>query len=91
MSERIVHCIKYKQGLPGLKTQPIPGELGKLIFENVSQKAWDEFTEYFIMVINEYRLDLTTPIADEIFKQKAREFFFSNEIKMPEGYIPPGN
>lgn len=89
MSERTVHCIKYKQDLPGLKSQPLPGELGKQIFENVSQNAWNEFIEFFKMVINEYRLDLTTPIADEVFKQKALEYFFSDELKMPEGYVPP--
>ncbi len=41
------------------------------------------------MVINEYRLDLTSPMADQIFEQKIEEYFFSDNLKMPEGYIPP--
>lgn len=89
MSERIVKCIKLGEELPGLKSQPTPTELGKKVFENVSQKAWDEFLEYFKMVINEFRLDLTSPIADQIFEQKMQEYFFSKDIKMPEGYVPP--
>ncbi len=89
MSERTVNCVKFKQELPGLESQPMPGELGKMIFENVSKQAWNEFVEYFKMVINEYRLDLTNPIADQIFEQKAREYFFGDNISMPEGYIPP--
>ena len=89
MSERMVKCIKLGQELPGLKSPPTPSKLGKKVFESVSQKAWDEFLEYFKMVINEYRLDLTSPMADQIFEQKMEEYFFSGEAKMPEGYVPP--
>jgi len=88
MSERLVNCIKLGHELPGLTSQPMPGEIGKKIYENVSQKAWDEFIEYFKMVINEYRLDLTNPVSDQIFEQKAEEYFFGDSYTMPEGYIP---
>ncbi len=89
MSERIVKCVKLGQELPGLEEPPTPTKLGKKVFENVSKQAWDEFMEYFKMVINEYRLDLTSPMADQIFEQKIEEYFFSDNLKMPEGYIPP--
>lgn len=91
MDERIVNCIKLGQQLPGLKSPPMPTELGKKIYENVSQQAWNEFVEYFKMVINEYRLDLTSPAADRIFEQKAEEYFFSGNTTMPEGYVPPAS
>jgi Fe-S cluster biosynthesis and repair protein YggX len=91
MSERIVKCIKLGQELPGLDAPPTPSELGRKVYENVSKQAWDEFVEYFKMVINEYRLDLTSPMADQIFEQKMNEYFFSNNPQMPEGYIPPKN
>jgi Fe-S cluster biosynthesis and repair protein YggX len=91
MSERLVKCLKLGRELPGLKSPPTPSELGKKIFVNVSQQAWDEFLEYFKMVINEYRLDLTSPIADQVFEQKMQEYFFSDDYNMPEGYIPPGD
>ena len=89
MSLRMVKCIKLGQELPGLKSPPSPTELGKKVYENVSEQAWKEFLEHFKMVINEYRLDLTSPMADTIFEQKMEEYFFSDEIKMPEGYVPP--
>ena len=89
MSQRIVKCIKLGQELPGLAAPPVPTDLGKKVYENVSQEAWNEFLEYFKMVINEYRLDLTSPMADQIFEQKIEEYFFSNNPRMPEGYIPP--
>ena len=89
MPDRMVKCIKLGQELPGLKSPPVPNELGKKVFENVSQEAWNEFLEYFKMVINEYRLDLTSPMADQIFEQKIEEYFFSDNLHMPEGYVPP--
>ncbi len=89
MEERMVKCIKLGQELPGLKSPPSPTELGRKVYENVSQQAWNDFLEMFKMVINEYRLDLTSPAADQIFEQKMEEYFFSDTVKMPEGYVPP--
>jgi Fe-S cluster biosynthesis and repair protein YggX len=91
MAERMVKCIKLGLELPGLKTPPTPTELGRKVYENVSQQAWNDFLELFKMVINEYRLDLTSPMADQIFEQKMEEYFFSDNISMPEGYVPPKN
>jgi Fe-S cluster biosynthesis and repair protein YggX len=89
MPDRLVKCIKLGQELPGLKTPPVPNELGRKVYDSVSQQAWDEFLEFFKMVINEYRLDLTSPMADQIFEQKIQEYFFSDNYSMPEGYVPP--
>lgn len=89
MSTRMVKCIKLGEELPGLSAPPSPTELGMKVFENVSEKAWKEFLEHFKMVINEYRLDLTSPMADQIFEQKMQEYFFGDEVVMPEGYVPP--
>ena len=88
MSVRMVKCIKLGQELPGLNSPPSPTELGRKVYENVSEQAWKEFLEHFKMVINEYRLDLTSPMADQIFEQKMQEYFFGDEIITPEGYVP---
>jgi len=88
MSERLVKCIKLGIELPGLDSPPTPTELGKKVYENVSKQAWLEFLEYFKMVVNEYRLDLTSPTADQVFEQKMNEYFFSDDYSMPEGYKP---
>jgi Fe-S cluster biosynthesis and repair protein YggX len=88
MSERLVKCIKYNDELPGLDAPPIPGDIGIRIYENVSKKAWNDFIEQFKMIVNEYRLDLTTPLADQILEQKANEYFFTDDYIPPEGYIP---
>ncbi|MFQ5692325.1 MAG: oxidative damage protection protein [Nitrospinota bacterium] len=89
MSERMVHCVKLGREAPGLPEPPIPGELGQKVFENVSQEGWDQFLEYFKMIINEYRLNLMDDATDEIFNKSVEDFFFGEGGKMPEGYVPP--
>ena len=57
MSEvRIVHCIKLNKDLPGLDRQPVPGELGKKIYDNVSKEGFKMFLDYFKLIVNEYHL-----------------------------------
>jgi Fe-S cluster biosynthesis and repair protein YggX len=89
MSERMVKCIKLGEELPGLDSPPSPTELGRKVYENVSVQSWKEFLEHFKMVINEYHLDLTSPMADQVFEQKMQEYFFGDEITMPDGYVSP--
>jgi len=61
MTDRIVNCSKYKQPLPGLSKPPFRGEVGQRIFENVSARAWAEWKDMEIKVLNEYRLVLADP------------------------------
>ena len=42
---RMVHCVKLGKEAPGMKFAPLPNELGKRIFENVSQEAWEAWTK----------------------------------------------
>ena len=37
---RTVHCVKLGKEAEGLDKQPIKGELGLRVFENVSKEAW---------------------------------------------------
>ncbi|MBV6477383.1 MAG: putative Fe(2+)-trafficking protein [Ignavibacteria bacterium] len=86
---RTVHCIKLDQDLPGLNKPPLPGELGQKIYENVSKQAFKMFLDHFKMIVNEYRLDLSSPATDKVFEEQMREFFFGEGIKLPDEYVPP--
>jgi len=57
--KRKVFCAKYKIEAEGLEAPPLPGELGKKIFDSVSKKAWEEWEDLQIKIINEYRLNLS--------------------------------
>lgn len=87
---RMVQCVKLGKELPGLDRPPIPGELGKRVFNEVSKDAWKMFEDHFKMVMNEYRLNLMDPRTDEIFRQQIVEFLFSGKAaRKPEGYVDP--
>ena len=87
---RKVFCIKFKREMEGLDKPPLPGELGQRIYENVSREAWQLWLQQQIMLINEYRLNLTDPRSDEFLDQAMERFFFSEEESAPPpDFVPP--
>ena len=50
-----VFCVKLKQELPGLDELPFDNDLGKRVYDNVSQKAWGMWAEHCKMLLNERR------------------------------------
>lgn len=86
--ERTVHCIKLGKDLPGLSKPPIPGELGQKIYDSVSKEAFKMFMDYFRIIVNEYRIDLTSPESDKIFEDQMREYFFGEGGNIPEQFTP---
>ena len=86
---RIVRCIKLHQDLPGLDRPPVPGELGEQIYEKVSKQAFKMFAEHFKMIVNEYRLDLSSPATDKVYEDQLRDYFFGEGMKLPDEYVPP--
>ena len=58
---RMVYCQALKQELEGLTFQTWPGELGKRIYENISQQAWKKWMDHQTMLINEHRLSPLNP------------------------------
>ncbi|MDZ4784890.1 MAG: oxidative damage protection protein [bacterium] len=59
MTTRTVICLKYKKEMPGLEKPPFGGDIGKKIFDHVSQDAWKAWRDDMqIKVLNEYRLNM---------------------------------
>ena len=85
---RTVQCIKLGQEAEGLDFPPYPGELGKRIFENVSQEAWNAWTRHQTMLINENRLSLADPRAREYLAQQMEQYFFGDGADAVQGYVP---
>ena len=87
---RMVNCIKLGKEAPGLKFPPLPNDLGKCIFEHVSQEAWDAWTPHQTMLINENRLSLADPRARQYLAQQMENYFFGDgEADTVQGYVPP--
>ncbi len=85
---RMVHCVKLGKEAPGMKFAPLPNELGKRIFENVSQEAWEAWTRHQTMLINENRLSLADPRAREYLTQQMENYFFGDGADAVQGYVP---
>ncbi len=91
MSEpRQVHCVKLGKELPGLKRPPFPGELGKRVFDNVSQQGWDMWQQQSTLLINHYGLNMRDPQAQKFLMEQLEEFFFGTGAQLPEDWVPEG-
>lgn len=88
---RMVHCVKLGRDLEGLDRPPYPGELGKRIYENVSKEAWQGWIRHQTMLVNENRLNLADPQARKYLAAQMENYFFSEGVQMPPGYVPPKN
>ena len=87
---RTVLCAKLKKELPGLKEPPFDGHpLGQRIYDNVSQEAWAMWVEQMKIIMNEYRLNLGTPQAQEFLLKQMEEYFFGEGSELPPDYVPP--
>lgn len=86
--EHIVHCVKLGRDLPGLDRNPVPGELGQRIYDNVSKEAWEMWQDHSRLLINHYGLNLADPDAREFLRQQMEEFFFGENAQAPEGWVP---
>lgn len=85
---RLIQCAKLKKEAPGLERQPYPGELGKRIYESISEEAWQMWLAHQTMLINEFRLSMLDPKAREFLRVEMEKFLFGDGSAKPAGYVP---
>jgi len=66
----------------------MPGPLGQEIYDTVSAKAWQEWTELQTMLINENHLSLRDPSSRRYLNEQRKKFFANEDWDRPEGYTP---
>ncbi|HKJ70587.1 MAG TPA: oxidative damage protection protein [Gammaproteobacteria bacterium] len=86
---RTVYCVKLGKEAEGLDAPPFPSELGQRIFENISKEAWQQWLGHQTMLVNEMRLNMMDPQAQQYLMQQMEAFFFGEGAETPEGYVPP--
>ncbi|MCC6609197.1 MAG: oxidative damage protection protein [Burkholderiales bacterium] len=86
---RMVNCIKLGREAEGLDFPPVPGALGKRIWENVSKEAWQQWIKHQTMLSNENRLNLADAKARKYLLEQTEQYFFGGEVDRPAGYVPP--
>ena len=102
MTQRVVYCAKLQKEAPGIDEGDLQGgialemiesmggpELRQRIHENISMEAWELWKGFLTMILNEYRLNVMDPQADEFIRQQMEEFFFGEGAALPPGYVPP--
>jgi Fe-S cluster biosynthesis and repair protein YggX len=86
---RTVQCIKLGREAEGLDFPPVPGDLGRRIWEQVSKEAWQQWQRHQTMLVNENRLNLADPRARKYLLQQMENYFFGSGADKPAGYVPP--
>ncbi|HWM88556.1 MAG TPA: oxidative damage protection protein [Kofleriaceae bacterium] len=86
---RLVKCVKLQRELPAIPYKPFDDELGQRLFDSVSLEAWKMWLEHSKMIVNEYRLDLTSKKAHEILREQCEQFFFGEGAALPPDFVPP--
>src|SRR2546423_13533659 len=89
MPEHKVFCVKLHQELPGLDEPPFDTELGQKIYQNVSQQAWNQWTEFCKMLLNEYRLNPARREDQDVIVRQLRNNFFGKGLGPPRDLLHP--
>lgn len=88
---RTVFCQKYQETLEGLEKPPYPGPSGQKIFDTVSKKAWQEWTDHQTMLINEKHLNMMDPSSRKFLQEQMQKFLSNDAFEQAEGYVPPSD
>ncbi len=88
---RMVQCVFLKKESEGLSYMPYPGELGKRIYQSISQEAFEQWKRHQTMLVNENRLNLADARARQYLARQMEQFLFGGDADKPAGYVPPAN
>jgi len=86
---RMVNCIKLGREAEALDFPPVPGELGKRLYENVSKEAWQQWIKLQTMLINENRLSLADAKARAYLAEQMQKHFFGEGADNISGFVSP--
>jgi len=83
-----VDCIKLGKQAEGLEKPPFKGPLGQRLYDSVSKEAWRQWIEHSKMLINEYRLDLTSESGQHLWMTECEKYFFGEGSNAPAEFVP---
>ena len=85
---KTVFCQNLKKDAEGLRFQLYPGEVGKRIFDNISQEAWSNWQKKQTMLINEHKMNMMNPDDRAILEKQMVDYLFEGIEPKNEGYVP---
>lgn len=87
---RMVNCVLLNKEAEGLERMTYPGDLGKRIFQNVSQEAWKQWVGHQTILMNEYRLSPINPKDRKFLEEEMEKFFFGDGPSEVDNLVPEG-
>ena len=86
---QMVQCIKLNKEAEGMDFAPLPGDLGKKLWQEVSKEAWAGWLKHQTMLINENRLNMADPRARQYLLKQVEKYFYEGGADAATGYVPP--
>ena len=88
---RTVNGVKLGREADGMDFPPMPGALGKKLFDHVSKEAWAQWIRLQTMIINENRLNLADAAHRKYLAEQVEKHFFGEGADQVQGYVPPAS
>ncbi|AMA64744.1 putative Fe(2+)-trafficking protein [Candidatus Arsenophonus lipoptenae] len=73
---RTIFCTFLQLEAEGLDVPVYPGKIGKRIYDNISKKAWKQWINKQIILINEQKLSTLLDKDKKILEQEMVKFLF---------------
>ena len=83
-----VFCVKTQRDGERMDRQPYPNALGERILASVSKDGWQLWLAHSTMLVNEYRIDVSSRQGTEFLLKQAEEFFFGEGGEAPPDFKP---
>lgn len=83
-----VFCVKTQRDGERLDRVPFPNALGQRIYDNIGKEGWQLWIGHSTMLINEYRIDLSSKQGTEFLLSQCEEFFFGEGGEPPPDFKP---
>ncbi|WDR80421.1 oxidative damage protection protein [Candidatus Purcelliella pentastirinorum] len=74
-----IFCTFLKKKAKKQKIQFYPGKIGKLIYKNISQQAWEQWIKKQTILINENKLNMNKKKDREILTKEMYKYLFKNK------------
>lgn len=88
---RTIYCRKLNREAEGLARPPWPGEIGKRIYEEISEQAWRDWLGQQTILINEYKLNPLDREHKRYLIAQMEAHLFGDGITLPDAWNPePG-
>jgi len=91
LSDHKVFCAKLKQELPGLPEPPFDSELGKKIYDNVSQTGVGPVDGALQNAAERISPEPRRKQDQEVIVKQMEQFFFGEGATRPAEYVPPAH